>query len=199
MTRRHQSNFLLAALAAGFTALAWPGGAVGEPSAVCVRCTGPAQSYLCEVSGANVGSGSRTAGFYCAARLAQEHGHRTCAVARNDVQCEGEYRHYVHEPGAAEVPTIGVAIKDAPEAQSAEPSEQGAAKRKEGPPETVVELTRETARKTEESLKQAADDTAEATRGVGQRMRDAAAGAAETVGRATRNTIKCIGSLFDDC
>jgi len=177
----------------------WPGGAVSEPSAVCVRCTGPAQAYLCQMPGATVADGGRTAGFSCAARLAREHGHRTCAVARNDVQCEGEHRLYVHEPEAADAPTNGLRARHAPEAETAEPPEHDAAKQKKGPPETVVDLTRETARKTGETLKRAADETAETTRGVGERARAAAAGAAETIGRATRNTIKCIGSLFDDC
>jgi len=195
MTRRPQSIFIYAALAAGLIAAFLPARAHGEPLSVCVRCTSPVQSYLCEVAGANLADGSRNAGFYCAARLAEEHGHRTCAVARNDARCEGDYRRYVYEPEAAGVPAIGVTAEELPEAEAAERAEQDAKKQEKGPPETVVELTRETARKTGESLKRAADETAETTRSVGEHVRDAA----DAVGRATRNAMKCIGSLFDDC
>lgn len=160
-----------------------------------MRCTSPDQSYLCEVAGANLGDNSRTVGFYCAGRLAQEHGHRTCAVARDDAQCEGDYRRYVYERDAPSLPLLDQGPGAPTQAQDAQAQEPQVAKEKKGPPETVVELTRETARKTGEGLKRAADETARTTRGFGERVRDAA----DVVGRATRNTMKCIGSLFDDC
>lgn len=166
-----------------------------------MRCTGPAQSYLCEVTGASVSADSRTAGFYCAARLAEEHGHRTCAVARQDTQCEGEPRRIVYEPDAPADPAmaLGESAEDAGEAETPPGSDQETAQNKEGPPGTMVELTRETARKTGESLRRAADETADTTRSVGEQARDAAASAAGAVDRAARRTWKCVGSLFDDC
>ena len=199
MIQRPRSAFLPIAVSAAFTAALWPGPGLAEPTAVCVRCTDPARDYLCEVENVNVSGGSRTAGFYCAARIAEENKHRTCAVARNDTQCDGERRRYVYEQDTPAVPRASVAAEPSPEADSEPARDREAGREKEGPPGTVVELTREAARKTGESLERAADETAETTRGVGENMRDAVSGAAEAFGRATRHTVKCIGSLFDDC
>ncbi len=187
------------AVGAALTAALWPDPGLAEPDAVCVRCTDPARNYLCEVAGAEVSGGGRKAGFFCAARIAEDYQHRTCAVARNDTQCDGERRRYVYQPDTPAVPPSRVAEEAAPEAEGDPARDREAGQDKEGPPGTVVELTREAARKTGESLERAADETAETTRGVGEKMRDAVSGAAEAVGRATRHTVKCIGSLFDDC
>jgi hypothetical protein len=170
-----------------------PPAAWAEPSAICVQCTGPAQSYGCTVAGADAPADRRRLGLYCAARIARDESHSTCAAVRREMQCKGVQRSYVYDGDARLPGTLTGAEPDPaqdPDAQAAE---------KDGPPETMVELSRETARQTGETLKRAADETAETTRGVGERVRDAAVGAAEAVDRATRNTIKCIGSLFDDC
>jgi len=170
-----------------------PSIAGAEPSAICVQCTGPAQSYGCTVEGADAPADRRKLGLYCAARIAEEEAHSTCAAVRREMQCEGVQRSYVFDATARVPGTSTDAERDPAQDSDAQAAE------KDGPPETMVELSRETARQTGESLKRAADETAETTRGVGERVRDAAVGAAEAVDRATRNTIKCIGSLFDDC
>ncbi len=170
-----------------------PPAAGAEPNAICVQCTGPAQSYSCTVVGEDAPADRRRLGLYCAARIAEDEAHSTCAAVRREMQCEGVQRSYAYD-GMARVP--------GPSGDAGEEPVQDAgaqAAEKDGPPETMVELSRETARQTGESLKRAADETAETTRGVGKQVRDAAVGAAEAVDRAARNTIKCIGSLFDDC
>jgi len=149
---------------------------------VCVKCSAPAATYRCELTGADVPSDARRVGFYCASRIARDEQHSTCAVVRREEQCAGQRRSYVFDASA---PVPGSLLGD-PEGSSTQPEE--ARKTRNGPPETVEELTRETARRTGESLERAAKETVETTRGIG-----------EHVGDAARATWRCIGSLFDEC
>jgi len=160
---------------------------------ICIRCTGPEQTYRCAVLGDAAPADLRRQSFYCAARIAEDEDHSTCAAVRKETQCRGVRRSYVYDASA---PTLGPLAQDEP---SAGEDEADNVNKEEGPPRTVVDLTRETARRTEEGLERAADETVETTRGLGQRVQDAAENAAGAVDRAARSTIRCIGSLFDDC
>lgn len=193
MIRRYQSRRVKALLAAA--ALPFWAGTASTTSAgeLCIRCTAPEQTYLCSVRGENVPADERRLGFYCAARIAEDDDHATCAVVRKEKQCQGVRRSYVFD-GTAPVPGALADDTRVPKREQA----AGAAET-EGPPSTVVELTRETARQTEESLEKAADQTVETTRGIGERVQDAATGVAGAVEQATRTTIRCLGSLFNDC
>ncbi len=177
-----------AAFALLSTALA--GAQAGE---ICVRCTGPEQTYRCSVLGPDAPAEQRRLGFFCASRIAKDENHTACAAVRKEKQCLGARRSYVYD-AAAGVP--GPLADERPEDRA---HEAGPEPEREGPPRTVVDLTRETARQTEESLEKAADRTVETSRTIGERVRDAAEGAAGAVEDATRSTIRCIGSLFDDC
>lgn len=194
MTRRHQSFLASTAFLAGLAAASWPYGVSADPIEVCVRCMGPAQSYSCELAGAQPRPDRRAAGFYCAARLAEDNGHRSCAAVRNDSRCAGEHRRYVYTGDTPLPPPLTEVDEDSGAEPGNDSGKQDRANR-QGPPETVVDLTRETG----ESLERAANETAETTRSVGERVREAVSGAAGAVDRAARNTVKCIGSLFDDC
>jgi len=119
-------------------------------------------------------------------------------MVRTQSQCSGDRRRYVYDGDRPLLPPLAKVHEDAGAHREREAEDDGAAQ-KDGPPDTVVELTRETARRTSESLERAADETAETTRSVGERMRDAVSDTAGAVDRAARNTLKCIGSLFDDC
>jgi hypothetical protein len=193
MIRRYQSIRVKAVLAA--VALPFLAGTASSTSAGerCIRCTAPERTYLCSVRGENVPADERRLGFYCAARIAEDEDHATCAVVRKEKQCQGERRGYVFD---ATAPVPGALADDA---QVPQQEQAAGAAEPEGPPRTVVDLTRETARQTEESLEKAADQTVETTRGIGERVQDAAKGAAGAVEQATRTTIRCLGSLFNDC
>jgi len=160
---------------------------------ICVICSAPEQTYLCSVVGADASTDQRRLGFYCVARIAEDEGHGSCAAVRNQQQCRGLRRSYTFDASA---PAPGPLADD--HRNQAEPA-AGTVEHEGGPPETVVELTRETARRTGESLDKAAERTVETTRGIGERVRDAAQNAAGAVENATRTTIRCIGSLFNDC
>lgn len=163
--------------------------ASAQAGEICIRCTGPEQTYRCSVLGADAPADQRRLGFFCASRIAQDEDHATCAAVRKEKQCQGAPRSYVYD-ATARVP--GPLADERTEDQASEHEQ-------DGPPRTVVDLTRETARQTEESLEKAADRTVETTRTIGERVRDAAEGTAGAVENATRATIRCIGSLFDDC
>ena len=167
--------------------------ASAQAGEICIRCTGPEQTYRCSVLGADAPADQRRLGFYCASRVAQDEDHSTCAAVRKEKQCQGARRSYVYD-ATARVP--GPLADERPEDQGREAERE---LEQDGPPRTVVDLTRETARQTEESLEKAADQTVETTRTIGERVRDAAEGTAGAVENATRATIRCIGSLFDDC
>lgn len=193
MIRRYQSirvKVLLAAAALPFLAGTASSTSAGE---LCIRCTAPERTYVCSVRGENMPPDERRLGFYCAARIAEDDDHATCAVVRNEKQCQGERRGYVFDATAA---LPGTLVDDG---QPPEQEQAAGEDKPEGPPRTVVELTRETARQTEEGLEKAADQTVETTRGIGERVQDAAKGAAGAVEQATRTTIRCLGSLFNDC
>jgi len=160
---------------------------------ICVMCSAPQQTYLCSVIGADASTDQRRLSFYCVARIAEDEGHGSCAAVRNQQQCRGLRRSYTFD-ASAPVPRP-LADDDRNEAEP----EAGIVEEEGRPPETVVELTRETARRTGESLDRAAERTVETTRGIGERMRDAAENTAGAVENATRTTIRCIGSLFNDC
>ncbi|RIA56369.1 hypothetical protein [Dichotomicrobium thermohalophilum] len=193
MIRRYQSirvNILPIAAAFALLTTSATSARAGE---ICIRCTAPEQTYRCAVVGNEVPADLRRRGFYCASRIAKDEGHDTCAAVRKETQCQGVQRSYVYDPHAAVPGPL------ADESQAGTEDEAERTEDDDGPPKTVVDLTRETARQTEESLEEAADQTVETTRGVGERVRDAAGTAATAVEEATRTTIRCIGSLFDDC
>jgi len=157
-----------------------------------VTCVAPAQTYRCTVLGDGAPADRRRQGLYCAYRIAQEEAHASCASARKETQCQGPERQYVFDDAAA--PNSLAVVEPDADAEAAT-----ADKEKDGPPKTVVELTRETARQTSEGLKTATDKTVETTRGLGQQVQDSVKGAADVVDSAARATWRCIGSLFDDC
>jgi len=157
----------------------------------CIKCTGPAQNYRCVVSGLGGSIDQRRLGFYCASRIARRKGHNACASVRQARGCDGVTLPLAYDPDPVE-PFASAS----PDGEKPREDEKA---RKDGPPETVVELTKETARQTEQSLRRAGEETAETTRGVGERVKDAVAGATTAVDRAARSTWKCIGTLFDEC
>ncbi len=182
-----------------FAAADWQSPAGAQPDEVCVSCTGPTQSYRCVLTGPQAPDDLRIAGFYCAARIAEQDAHRICAALRSHDQCDGALRSFVYDadaglPGAVG-PDVAARGDEAGQYGAGQDAPSSQREQRDGPPETMVELTRET----REELKRAARETAKTTRNVGERVRDAAAGAAGAVDRAARRTWKCIGTLFDEC
>jgi len=191
-SRRHQRAGAFTGLAVawlGAASLLAPAAQAGES---CIKCTGPAQSYRCVVSGLDASIDRRRLGFYCASHIARQKGHNACAAVRQARDCDGVTLRLAYDPDTDD-------LLAARSTDGENPHEKDKADKQDGPPGTVVELTRETARKTGESLERARDETVETTRGMGERVKDAVSGAATAIDRATRSTLKCIGTLFDEC
>ncbi|MFP3920696.1 MAG: hypothetical protein ACLFPA_07495 [Dichotomicrobium sp.] len=165
-----------------------------EASEICIKCTAPAQTYRCTLAGEDAPADLRLRGFHCASRIAADEDHGTCAVVRKQRQCPGEPRQYVYDSNAPAPPALIPPADGGDIGKAATRKKNG-----DGPPDTVVELSRETARQTGESLEEAAKDTAETTRGVGEQVGDAVRNAAGAVGRAARDTVTCVGSWFNEC
>jgi hypothetical protein len=162
----------------------------GEPAAaeICVRCLGPERAYRCRLDGTH---DARRAGFICAARIAKEEAHDTCAVVRQQTGCTGDLRQYADDGGQDLDTGAPLAAASAPETVEPEPAQTPT----EGPPGTLVDLTRQSAKQTERALGEAAEKTGEAARSLGETVRDAGT----AVGRAARKTIKCLGSGLQKC
>lgn len=179
-----------------------------SPSAaqdICVRCTGPEQTYRCQVDGAGVPSDGRALSFFCAAKIAEENTHASCAVVRRPKECVGPLRTYAYDPEA--VPQFGAPLPDGTESEAAQ---AGPEKKREGPPDTLVDLTKETAKETGKVIskagekiggaaKTAAKATEKTTRKIGEKVRDVVTDAGKAVDQAARKTLKCIGSALQNC
>lgn len=93
-------------------ALAASAPAAAQDAAFCVTCTGPDQTYLCQVTGAGMGR-TDALKLYCIVRTAKEGGHASCG-ARNEVAgCIGETKVYAYDgpslpTGQAETTQAGV-------------------------------------------------------------------------------------------
>jgi hypothetical protein len=59
----------------------------------CVTCKGPDQTYLCRVTGDEVGQ-SDAAKLYCVVRTAKEGGHASCAARDATTSCNGVEKRY---------------------------------------------------------------------------------------------------------
>lgn len=179
----------------------------GAAQDICVHCTEPERIYQCQVEKAEASADNRALSFFCVAKLADEYGHRTCAVVRKRSTCTGVLKTYVYDPRVVQ------GLAGAPEAQRGEDvrktAKNGKAS-KDGPPDTLVGLTKETARETGEVLgkagrsiggaaEKAAKATAQTSRKIGESVRDALSNAGKAVDQSARKTLKCIGSAFEDC
>jgi len=193
MIRRDQSMRVTFLTAVGLALMSGAQASDTSAGEVCIRCTAPEQTYRCDVLGGDAPADVYRIGLYCAARIAEDDGHAACAAVRKEPHCPGSTRSYVYD---ARLPAPWL---PAPDQHAEHEGAAVSAQDRDGPPDTVVELTRETARRTEEGLERAADETAQTTRSVGKRVQDAAEGAVNAVDRAAQNTIRCIGSWFDDC
>jgi hypothetical protein len=192
MIRRDNSMRTLFSIIAAAMAMSVIGLSGAHASEVCVTCVAPAQTYRCTVVGDGAPADPRRLGLYCAYRIAQDEAHASCASVRKQTQCEGLQRQYGFDEAAA--PKNFLVVEPDETADTA--SEQ---KQNDGPPRTVVEFTRETARQTTEGVKTATQETVETTRNLGQQVQHSVKGAAEAVDGAARATWRCVGSWFDDC
>lgn len=199
-------------------------GAAGSNS-FCVSCVEPDRTYVCRVETPKNNPGPGALQFYCIVRTAREEGHRSCAVTNaTGGICSGIEKTYTYN-GPALPPEVQATLNNQagtpspapPPAASAplplQPSPPPADVKKDGPPETLVEMgaragqaarsglratgsaVRNAAGNTGGAVKNAAQGTGEVARESGSRVGSAARG----VSRAARTAFSCVWSLFKDC
>ncbi|WP_125461587.1 MULTISPECIES: hypothetical protein [Rhodomicrobium] len=152
---------------------------------VCVRCTGPDQTYRCDAT-ADHPIANRELGLFCAAKIASERGHDICATQRNATDCDGVAVTYTYE----EAPGIGLATLPADEPT-------GTTKRDE--PATLGEFTKDAVSASAKSVKQTGENIGDAASKAGKATTDAIKGAGSAIGNATKKTWNCLGSALNDC
>jgi len=176
-------NFLFAFLTATIVLLT-----AAQAQTACVRCSSPDTTYLCEIRQDEPLPEGR-AGLHCASRIADEHGHQSCAVQRGAASsCEGVQVTYYGEDDFVSPPIA---------AQQTEPAADGKAEKDE--PETLGEFADDTAEASSEAVKSAGESISNAAKDAGQATSDALKNAGNAIGDATKKTLKCLGSALNDC
>ena len=151
----------------------------------CVICTGPAQTYRCQITGGTAEDVG--VGLFCASRIASEHSHESCAAQRNAAGCDGLLVTYAYGDNEA----VGAAATGE---TPAEPKKVDKAE-----PKTLGELTKDTVEGSANAVKKAGENIGSAASKAGKATTDAIKGAGTAIGDATKKTLKCLGSALNDC
>ncbi len=173
MYRRSQEIGLRGLFAAACVCLGIPS-ALGN--SICVTCEGPAAVYSCSYAPNENGSRpqktNRALQFICIQDVARQYKHASCSVRRHELDvCNGQV-HMMSPLAPQASPSQPNAPVDANTSQI-----PGVAKKKPREPKTVVEMAKQTARKTQKQIDKSA----------------------KTVSKAARSTWRCISSLFSKC
>ncbi len=153
---------------------------------VCVRCSGPEAVYSCD-TGDDLRAPERSAGLFCASRIARDYGHESCATQRGSADCGGQRVRYDYPEHS------DPAIKTNKESDSSESNSDIAFRKRE--PETLRELATDTIETSKNTIKKTGENIGEA----GKATRDAIKDAGEAIGTATQKTLRCLGSALNDC
>ena len=152
----------------------------------CIRCTEPEKIYRCHAL-SEAPLTAPAVEMFCAARIAGEYVHRSCAVQRGISDCEGFDVSYAYEEGAA----LGERKR-----RDRRREEQWPAKNE---PQTLGEFTKDTVKGSADAVKKAGENLGNAASKAGKATTDAIEGAGAAIGNATKKTLKCLGSALNDC
>jgi hypothetical protein len=159
---------------------------LASPSAAqtaCIRCTGPEAIYICTVTSEEPFR-DKAAGLYCASKLAADRQHRSCAASREGDPCAGGVSlSFAYNAGRDDAPMTTPAADPQPAEKQAKKEPD-----KNGEPETLVDLTKETVDGSVNAVKKAGKATGDAIKDTGK-----------AIGDATKKTLKCLGSALNDC
>ena len=184
---------------------------------LCVQCTDPDKTYLCDVNTNNALQNQKGLQLFCIIRTSREGGHRSCSVDERPIsQCSGEVKSYSFN--APQIPeNVRRALAKRRSQGPANSPDPDIPPQKGGEPETLIEMTRGAVGASKEGIKnsgQAVGTAAGATkqtvgnaaRGVGKGVTSAAGkvGSAtkktgSAVGSAAKNAWDCVKSLFKGC
>lgn len=155
---------------------------------ICVRCAGPEASYRCQTT-AEMPVSEKSIGLFCAAKLARERGHQSCATERGVKECDGPIVAFAYDPAAAPEAFNAGGDGQAPLHQQPE----------SGEPETLADLTKNAVDNSAKNMEKAGETLGDAARDAGQATTNALKGAGKAIGDATKKTLKCLGSALNDC
>ena len=172
-----------ATIAAAFLLLT----AAASAQTVCVRCTGPDQTYACTAI-ADDPVPDAALGLFCVSRIAGEHNHASCSIERSSTSCDGLAVSFDYDENA--VPGA---------AANADPKPETADTPNDGEPRTLGEFTKETVDASAKAVKKAGENIGESAANAGKAAADAIKSTGKTVGNATKKTLKCLGSALNDC
>jgi hypothetical protein len=152
----------------------------------CVQCSGPDASYTCNAYDTHPIPGEAVA-LFCTRRIADDYGHKVCAVERNAKTCTGLAVHFTYMPEDTDVPPI--------EARRGAQEKSGAS----AEPETLGELAKDGYDASKETVKNTGKAIGQAAKKAGTATVDAIEGAGESINKATKKTIECLGSALSNC
>lgn len=161
---------------------------------VCVRCTGPDQSYSCSLAPDAPGAAPRGKAlqYNCIQEIARTYSHERCQVKQHDIgSCPGQVHMVSGLPPAA--PAVGLAdragsdgadrggLNSGPASAPSAPQQQAdplsSQPKQQREPATVVELAKRAANNTDKEIRRSA----------------------ETVSNAAKSTWRCLSTFFSDC
>jgi hypothetical protein len=163
---------------------------MGLPAAAqtaCVRCTGPEATYICTAT-SDEPFRDKAVGLFCASKIAADRQHNSCAASRAGDPCtEGVSVSFAYDGGGEGSMLPPTSPPPGPVEQRAEkqPDKQPG---KNGEPETLVDLTKDTVDGSVDAVKKAGKATGDALKDTGR-----------AIGDATKKTLKCLGSALNDC
>ncbi|MCH9807439.1 MAG: hypothetical protein K0U74_06890 [Alphaproteobacteria bacterium] len=175
----------------------------------CVRCDGPYALYRCVIDDAQVPPAA-SIHLVCMTELAKRHGHRTCSVDRNitNADCAGSVAEIYPAPDFAwpqSPPPAYTATTPQPGTEPAHPDTDtaqnppGVDPKPKGPPKTVEELAKQTAKASKEGLETAGETVVDAAETAAKSTGDVLKKTGKTIGTAAEKTWRCLSSLFGDC
>lgn len=174
-------------------------------SSLCVVCSEPQKTYVCNVETSQSMPSKKALQFYCIVKTAKDGGHRFCAIQRNsEAACLGKVLSYRYDgpeiPGALRSMT-----QPQPPAAAPATTPETPAPRK-GEPETLVEMTsravdasKEGAKATGGAIRDAAGRPAKTVGKIGKKAGKGVGKTARGAGSAARFAYDCMASLFRDC
>ena len=188
-------QFMRISLAIALLALTICGLALGAAAEeYCVTCTEPDAKYRCVIAQPTPDAHDEHGPLRCISEIAQSGGHASCSVgAATSGPCPSNL-HTVTLPAVAPPPPqpvpAPVYTPMVPAAESVAPpkAEAEPAPPPEGPPKTVEEFAKKTAKASGDGLKKA-----------GEAVTDSAQSAGNAVGNAAKKTWDCLSSFFGKC
>lgn len=159
---------------------------IAQAQTVCVQCSEPEATYLCQPL-TDSSLPLPAAEFFCVSQVAKQKEHKVCSLQRGRKDCEGELVSYAYDGGIGN--DAPVHFNDGDEEKTPKQTE----------PSTLGEFTKRTIDSSSRAAKKAGENIGNVASGASQATTDAIKDAGKAIGDATKKTLKCLGSALNDC